>query len=134
MDSRSCDQLSADMAKMSMNGTPEEYPKDSFDRYGNDLCEVILSYLSFKDSFRFECLSKQWQRSVFTSRHIFSVSDIMPKKSQFNEIKTITDNGWKALESVVKKWTHITDIHIDIDSQDMERNFEFFTPHLIGTD
>ncbi|CAG2168725.1 unnamed protein product [Oppiella nova] len=121
MDSRSCGQLSADMAKMPMNGTQEEYPKDSFDRFGDDLCEVILSYLSFEDCFRFECLSKQWQRSVFTSRHIFSVSDIMPKKSQFNEI---TDNGWKALESVVKKWTHITDIHIDIDSQDMERVFE----------
>ncbi|CAG2115582.1 unnamed protein product [Medioppia subpectinata] len=36
--------------------------KDSFDRFGDDLCEELLSYLSFEDRFRWECVSKQWQR------------------------------------------------------------------------
>ncbi|CAG2174058.1 unnamed protein product, partial [Oppiella nova] len=36
--------------------------KDSFDRFGGDLCEVLLSCLSLEDRFRCECLSKQCQR------------------------------------------------------------------------
>ncbi|CAG2182036.1 unnamed protein product, partial [Oppiella nova] len=52
------------MSSFHMMSTEEEcHPKNSFDRYGDDLCEVILSYLSLEDCFRFECLSKQWQRS-----------------------------------------------------------------------
>ncbi|CAG2165666.1 unnamed protein product [Oppiella nova] len=44
------------------------YPKDSIDRFGDDLCEVLLSYLSFEDRFRCECLSKQCQRVIFTTQ------------------------------------------------------------------
>ncbi|CAG2102809.1 unnamed protein product [Medioppia subpectinata] len=29
-----------------------KYAKDSMDRFGDDLCEVLLSYLSFEDRFR----------------------------------------------------------------------------------
>ncbi|CAG2107734.1 unnamed protein product [Medioppia subpectinata] len=39
-----------------------EYSKDSFDRFGDDLCEELLSFLTFEDRFRCECLSKQWRR------------------------------------------------------------------------
>ncbi|CAG2103797.1 unnamed protein product [Medioppia subpectinata] len=35
------------------------------DRFGDDLCQELLSYLSLEDKFRFECISKQWQRLVF---------------------------------------------------------------------
>ncbi|CAG2166439.1 unnamed protein product [Oppiella nova] len=38
------------------------YSKDSLDRFGDDLCQHLLSYLSFEDRFTYECLSKQWQR------------------------------------------------------------------------
>ncbi|CAG2170348.1 unnamed protein product [Oppiella nova] len=41
------------------------YSKDSLDRFGDDLCEILLSYLSFEGRFRYECLSKQWQRVVY---------------------------------------------------------------------
>ncbi|CAG2171801.1 unnamed protein product [Oppiella nova] len=44
------------------------YSKDSLDRFGDDLCEILLSYLSLEDRFRYECLSTQWQRSVFTTQ------------------------------------------------------------------
>ena len=36
--------------------------KSSFDRFGYDLTELIVSYLPIKDKFRFECLSKQIQK------------------------------------------------------------------------
>ncbi|CAG2163990.1 unnamed protein product [Oppiella nova] len=35
------------------------YPKDCFDRFGDDLCQHLLSFLSLEDRFRCECVSKQ---------------------------------------------------------------------------
>ncbi|CAG2101738.1 unnamed protein product [Medioppia subpectinata] len=43
------------------------YAKDSLDRFGDDLCQLLLSYLSLEDRFRYECVSKQFQRTVFES-------------------------------------------------------------------
>ena len=41
--------------------------KDSMDRFGDDLTELILSFLWFEDKIRLECVSKQWKRCVFQS-------------------------------------------------------------------
>ena len=41
--------------------------RQSFDRFGDDLCQYLLSFLSFEDTFRCECVSKQWQRLVFNT-------------------------------------------------------------------
>ena len=39
---------------------------DSFDdRICDDLCEVILQYLPLKDQIKLECVSKQFQRTVY---------------------------------------------------------------------
>ncbi|CAG2109407.1 unnamed protein product [Medioppia subpectinata] len=43
------------------------YAKDSLDRFGDDLFCILLSYLSLEDRFRCECVSKQFQRTVFDS-------------------------------------------------------------------
>ena len=37
------------------------YSKSSFDRFGDDLIELVLSYISFEDSFQYKCVSKQWK-------------------------------------------------------------------------
>src|SRR5690349_4260058 len=42
--------------------------KSSFDRFGDDLTEVILSYLPFDNKFRFECLSKQIQSLIYSKQ------------------------------------------------------------------
>ncbi|CAG2174578.1 unnamed protein product [Oppiella nova] len=42
--------------------------KDSLDRFGDDLCEVLLSFLSLSSRFRCECVSKQWQRVVYQTQ------------------------------------------------------------------
>ena len=40
--------------------------RDSFEtRICDDLSQYILQFLSFKDKLNFECVSKQFQRSVF---------------------------------------------------------------------
>ena len=49
------------------------YPKDSFDRFGDDLNELILSYLGFEDKIRLECLSKQWKRCVFQKEFVIEI-------------------------------------------------------------
>ena len=41
------------------------YSKDSFDRFGDDFCELILSYLRLFDKISYECLSKQFSRCVY---------------------------------------------------------------------
>ncbi|CAG2108098.1 unnamed protein product [Medioppia subpectinata] len=46
---------------------PQMYAKNSMDRFGDDLCALIVSYLSLEDRFRCECVSKQFQRTVFGS-------------------------------------------------------------------
>jgi hypothetical protein len=44
------------------------YGKDSFSRFGGDLCQHLLSYLTLKDRFRFECVSKEWQTLVYETQ------------------------------------------------------------------
>ena len=46
------------------------YAKNSFDRLGDDLTELILQYLTFEDKVRLECVSKQWRRLVYNKQFI----------------------------------------------------------------
>jgi hypothetical protein len=48
--------------------------KASFDRFGDDLSELIVSYLTIEDKFRFQCLSKQWRRLVFNKTYVLRLS------------------------------------------------------------
>ncbi|CAG2104855.1 unnamed protein product [Medioppia subpectinata] len=53
----------------------QNYAKDSLDRFGDDMCGLILSYLSLEDMFCFECVSKQFRRTVFGSVVDITFSD-----------------------------------------------------------
>ncbi|CAG2115358.1 unnamed protein product [Medioppia subpectinata] len=52
---------------------PKIYAKDSMDRFGDDLCALILSYLPLKHRFPLECVSKQFRRKVFDSVVIIKI-------------------------------------------------------------
>ncbi|CAG2108735.1 unnamed protein product [Medioppia subpectinata] len=43
------------------------YALNSMDRFGDDLCQLLLSYLSLEDRFRLELVSKQFQRTFIDS-------------------------------------------------------------------
>ncbi|CAG2107300.1 unnamed protein product [Medioppia subpectinata] len=58
------------------------YAKYSMDRFGDDMCGLILSYLSFKDRFRLECVSKQFQRTVFDSVIDININDRLIRQIQ----------------------------------------------------
>ena len=51
------------------------YAKDSFDRFGDDLTELILSYMRFKDKIRLECVSKQWRRLIYNKQIVIKIYD-----------------------------------------------------------
>jgi len=76
------------------------YSKDSFDRFGDDLMEVLLSYLSIEQKIKFECLSKQCQRVVFNKQFI--------NNYKFNYNSNTID--LILFEAMVKKYPNITTI------------------------
>ena len=62
-----------------------KYRRDSFsDRVCDDLSEVILQYLSLKDKLRLECVSKQFQRTVFQRNYDY----LTISRKKFQKIKT----------------------------------------------
>ncbi|CAG2106109.1 unnamed protein product, partial [Medioppia subpectinata] len=56
------------------NKMPQMYPKDSFDRFGDDLVKLLLSYYllnNFEEKSLHECVSKQFRRVIYDT-----ISDI----------------------------------------------------------
>ena len=47
-----------------LSTTIGHHPKDSLDRFGDDLCGFLLKFLDPNDKFRLECVSKQWKGNV----------------------------------------------------------------------
>lgn len=84
-----------------------EYPKDSMDRLGDDLTELVLSYLSFEDKVRFESMSTQWRRLVFSKQTKLIIDNQMIEKSHRTRLFRL-----QAVESVLNKCPHITTIVI----------------------
>ncbi|CAG2112549.1 unnamed protein product [Medioppia subpectinata] len=77
------------------------YAKDSMDRFGDDLCALLLFFLSLEDRFRCECVSKQFQRTVFES-----VVDITLCNQIINKIMgTLIDT--QLLATIAKKCPNI---------------------------
>ncbi|CAG2102289.1 unnamed protein product [Medioppia subpectinata] len=84
---------------------PKIYAKNSFDRFGDDLCGHILSYLSLDDRFDYECVSKQFQRTVFESVVDIALHDKF--------VRSRTDvNDMKMLATISRKCSHIHTIDI----------------------
>ena len=101
------------MASISESIVPQVYSKDSFDRFGTDLCEVLLSFLKLEDRFRFECLSKEWQTLIYrTQTHLTC-------------IKKVNDTSF---EWILKKCQNITKISSKIGSID-DSKFELIIKH-----
>ena len=92
------------------------YPKDSIDRFGDDLTEEILQYLTFEDKIRLECVSKQWKRCVFQKQYIFEIDlYLINIHNSLNKLIDKDDNyhlDEEALESVLKKCPNITKVKL----------------------
>ena len=74
-------------------------------RICDDLCEVILQYLSIEDKIRFECVSQQFQRTVFQRQTELNIN--YTTHSLMGRMKDI-----KTIESMLKKFPNITTLYI----------------------
>src|SRR5882757_1131711 len=85
------------------------YAKDSFDRFGDDLIELVLSYIPFEDSFQYKCVSKQWKRLVFNKQNKLILR-------YFSKIKYFkrsdSEYTFRAMELIFKNCPNITSIDI----------------------
>ena len=94
------------------------YAKNSFNRFGDDLTELIVSYLWFEDKVRLECVSKHWRRLVYNKQFVIEFSDF---DSNYN-LKSLVRNigtsektlNRQALELILKKCPNITKVIFDL--------------------
>ena len=94
-----------------------KYSKLSFDRFGDDLTELIISYLPIKEKFRFECLSKRIQSLIFNKQAKLILTSDQTETNRIRIRNTIRVNNPmiginKRLESVLIKMNALTNIEI----------------------
>ena len=95
------------------------YAKNSFDRLGDDLTELILQYLTFEDKVRLECVSKQWRRLIYNKQFYFEILfHSKQTKDSLIKLYPISKTGLTAinriaLESVLNKCQYIQTIRIN---------------------
>ena len=72
----------------------DNYRRDSFsDRIWDDLSEVILQFLLLEDKLRLECVSKQFQRTVYQKQ--FSMTLYSSLRSNDEMSQQIEENVFK---------------------------------------
>ncbi len=101
------------------------YRNDSFsDRICDDLCQVLLSYLSFEDKIRFECVSKQFQRCVFVKQFKLNLYEnkVLMNRNLINE---------KAYEIVLKKCQNISALFMPFSQHLTENTFKLITKYCL---
>ena len=102
------------------------YVKNSFDRFGDDLTELILQYLTFVDKIRLECVSKQWQRLVFNKQIVIELS-----YNRFFNFKTKNSVKFfllygnekeliQSIEVILKKCQNIISVELNVEEYSSE--------------
>ena len=90
------------------------FPKNSMNRFGDDLTEEVLQYLTFEDKVRLECVSKQWRRLVFNKQFELFICASDSELTE-NSLKQLTrrksvEIDRNALKSILKKCHYIRGI------------------------
>ena len=85
-----------------------EYPKDSMDRFGDDLAELVLSYQSIEDKVNQECVSKQWRRIIYNKVTKLLIDELFVRVNK--EDKYVDNISTEVLEGLLKKCPHIRNI------------------------
>ena len=101
------------------------YEKNSFDRLGDDLTELILQYMTFEDKVRLECVSKQWRRLIYNKQIEINIwaSKISLNSGQNNSfdklvIPLLETDDWEVIvnpyviEILLKKCPNISRVHL----------------------
>ena len=75
------------------------------ERLCDDLCEVLLQFLPIEDKLMFECVSKQFQRTVYQRQHHLNLKSFFKRFNLRKRRKPMEE--YKAFESIVKKCPNI---------------------------
>ncbi|XP_054156839.1 uncharacterized protein LOC128955213 [Oppia nitens] len=104
--------------------------RDSFDRFGDDLAELLLGYLGFDRRVGCECVSRQWRRIVYRTQrelrfgHTYSSSAPRPQT-------------WRQFETIVRKCSVGSITRLEFTDDDYPLNDHKLTaiikhlPHLL---
>ncbi|CAG2113282.1 unnamed protein product [Medioppia subpectinata] len=103
---------------------PQIYAKDSLDRFGDDMFSIILSYLTIEDNFGYECVSKQFQRTVFDG-----VVDITLNNRFIRKISKTISIDTQLLATIAIKLSNIE----TIDCRGITTAYEEHIPELLNT-
>ena len=95
------------------------FPKNSFDRFGDDFTQLILSYLWFEDKVRFQCMSRQWRSLIYRKQFVLVIKDLDSKQTKCSLRQLTRRSGDRlvnrqALKSVLKKCPYIKTVHIEV--------------------
>ena len=69
-----------------INGRRVMCAKDSMERMGDDLTEVIVSYLTFADRVRLECMSRQWRSFIYRKQFVSQDERILTRDGHFEPV------------------------------------------------
>jgi hypothetical protein len=102
--------LSYRLIKKKINSkTKNGFEFDSFDRFGDHLCEELISYLSISDKIRLECVSKQWKTLIFNKQNIIFVNYNVYQNNSIKVSTNITSDV-KLFEKILQKFRFIEEI------------------------
>jgi len=87
-----------------------KYDKNTFDRFGDDLCGLLLSYLGHNEKLRYECVSKQWQRCIYVNERRLNCK---AKHNSLAITRTLVLEKPEILDLIVRKFNYIRvlDVH-----------------------
>ena len=84
------------------------YERDSLDRFGDDLMEVLVSFETIEDNLKHQLVSKQWKQLVFRRQSEMKFSKELYQRLNSN-IQSIND-FLKRFESLLNMFEGIEDI------------------------
>ncbi len=97
--------------------TKSGYFKCSFDRFGDDLCELSISHLTVGEKIAFHCISKQWLRLIFNRQQRinlkFDKTDKADKNYSIDELRFNQFKDFKCIENCLKKFKTINYLVVD---------------------
>ncbi|XP_054155994.1 uncharacterized protein LOC128954439 [Oppia nitens] len=83
--------------------------KNSFDRFGDDLCQLLLTYLAIDDRLRLQSVSKQWLALIFNTQTHLVIDKNLLKRLSLDSIRDYYQTI-KLFQVIVRKCPNITAI------------------------
>ena len=93
----------------------EKYSKSTFNRFGDDLSQLILSHLPFEDRIRKEFVCKQFSQLVYAKQYTFEINEILFKKLQKTDNLGHMTIDLRKYKVFVKKLTNLKTLDIEYD-------------------